>query len=63
MLGKIVFRPIFYLRLFFVKLYGLKDCHFGQFWTINARFISRYQRVSVDLFRLCCELYYLNRIL
>ena len=26
-----------------------KDCHFGQFGTINARYISRYYRVSGEL--------------
>ena len=26
----------------FAKLWGFKYCHFGQFGTINARFISRY---------------------
>ena len=30
------FEKIFYL------LWGFKDCHFGQFGTINARYISRY---------------------
>ena len=29
-----------------MKLWGFKDCHFGQFGTINARYISLYQRVS-----------------
>ena len=29
-----------------------KDCHFGQFGTINARYNSQYQRVSGDLIRL-----------
>ena len=28
---------IFHLRLFFVKLWGFEDCHFGQFGTINAQ--------------------------
>ena len=35
---------IFHLWSFFVKLWGLKDCHFGhfdQFGTINARYNSR----------------------
>ena len=31
---------------------GFKDCHFGQFGTINPRYISRYYRVSGDLNRL-----------
>ena len=38
-----------------MKLWGFKDCHFGhfdQFGTINARYNSRYQRVSGDLIRL-----------
>ena len=28
---------------------GFKDCHFGQFGTINTRYISLYQRVSGEL--------------
>ena len=35
------FENIFYLWSFFVKLWEFKDCHFGQFGTINARYISR----------------------
>ena len=31
------FEKIFHLWSFFVKLWGFKDCHFGQFGTINAR--------------------------
>ena len=31
---------------------GFEDCHFGQFETINARYISRNERVSGDLIRL-----------
>ena len=37
---------IFHLSSFFEKLKGFKDCHFG---TINARYVSRYQRESRDL--------------
>ena len=33
---------IFHLWLLYVRLWGFKDCHFGQFGTINARHISRY---------------------
>ena len=33
---------IFHLWSFFVKLWGLKHCHSGQFGTINARYYSRY---------------------
>ena len=43
------------LVIIFVKLWGLKDCHFGDFdqlGTINARYNSRYQGVSRDLIRL-----------
>ena len=36
------FEEIFHLWSFFVNLWGFKDCHFGQFGTINARYISRY---------------------
>ena len=36
------FEKIFHLWSFFVKLWGFKDCHFGQFGTINARYNSRY---------------------
>ena len=36
------FENIFHLWSFFVKLWELKDCHSGQFGTINARYISRY---------------------
>ena len=39
------FEKIFHLWLFFVKLWGFKDCHFAhfdQFGTINARYNSRY---------------------
>ena len=49
------FEKIFHLWSFFVELWGFKDCHFGhfdQFGTINARYNSRYQRVSGDLIRL-----------
>ena len=49
------FEKMFHLWLFFVKLWGFKDCHFGQFdqfGTVNARYILRYQRVSGDLIRL-----------
>ena len=46
------FENIFHLWSFFVKLWELKDCHSGQFGTINARYISRYQRVSGELIRL-----------
>ena len=49
------FEKIFHLWSFFVKLWGFKDCHFGhsdQFGTINARYNSRYFRVSRDLIRL-----------
>ena len=35
-----------------MKLWGFKDCHFGQFGTINARYISRYYSVSGNLIRL-----------
>ena len=46
-----------YLTEFFyiiqkVNCKGFKDCHFGQLGTINARYISRYYRVSRDLIRL-----------
>ena len=38
---------------FFFKLWGFKECHFGQFGTINARYISRYKRsVNGNLIRL-----------
>ena len=37
---------------FFFKLWRFKDCNFGQFGTINARYISRYKRVSGELNRL-----------
>ena len=40
------FEKIFYLWSFFVKLWGFKDCYFGQSGTINAGYISRYKRVS-----------------
>ena len=46
------FEKIFYLWSFFVMLRGFKDCHFCQFGTVNARYISRYSRVSVELIRL-----------
>ena len=49
------FEKIFHLWSFCVKLWGFKDCHFGhfdQFGTINARYNSRYYRVSGDLIRL-----------
>ena len=36
------FEKIFHLQLLFVKLWGLKDCHFGRFGTINARYIIRF---------------------
>ena len=45
---------IFHLWSSFVKLWGFKDCcfgHFDQFGTINARYNSRYKRVSEDLIR------------
>ena len=38
--------------ILFRKVFSCKDCHFGQFGTINARYISRYKRVSGDLIRL-----------
>ena len=41
--------------MFFRKVMGFKDSHFGhfdQFKTINARYNSRYERVSGDLIRL-----------
>ena len=31
---------------------GYKNCHFGQFGTINERYILRFQRISGDLSRL-----------
>ena len=34
---------------FFLQLWGFKDCHFGQFGAINARYTSRYLSVSGDL--------------
>ena len=34
------------------KLWMFKDCRFGHIGTINARHISRCQRVSGDLIRL-----------
>ena len=46
------FETIFHLWSFFVDLWEFKDCHFDQFGTINARYNSRYQRVSGDLIRL-----------
>ena len=36
------FKKIFWLWSFFVKLWGFKDWRFGQFGTINARYILRY---------------------
>ena len=39
---KFKFENIFHLWSFFIKLWGLKQCHSCQFGTINARFISRY---------------------
>ena len=38
--------------IIFVKLRGFELRHFGRFGTINARYISRYERVSEDLIRL-----------
>ena len=35
--------------IIFRKVTGFKDCHFG---TINARYVSRYYRVSGELIRL-----------
>ena len=35
-------KKIFHLWSFFVKLWGFKNLHFGQFGTINARYILRY---------------------
>ena len=46
------FEKIFYLWSFFVKLWGFKDCHFRQFWKINAQYLSCFKRVSGDLIRL-----------
>ena len=43
------FEKIFYLWLFFVKLRGFKDCNFGQFGKINARYfalLTRKRRVN-----------------
>ena len=40
------FEKIFHLWSFLVQLWGFIDCQFG---TINARFISRYKRVSGNL--------------
>ena len=53
--SELKFEKIFHLWSFFVELWGFKDCHFGhfeQFGTINARYNSRYKRVSGDLIRL-----------
>ena len=33
---------------FFVKLWGFRHWYFGRFGTINARYISHYERVSGD---------------
>ena len=38
--------------IIFRKVTGFTDCHFGQFGTINARYISRYYRVIGELIRL-----------
>ena len=46
------FENIFHLWSFFVKLWGLEYCHSCQFGTINARYISRRYRLSVELIRL-----------
>ena len=43
------FEKIFYLWSFFVKLWGFKDCHFGQFGTINARYISCFNAQAENL--------------
>ena len=48
---EIEYEKIFHLWLFFVMLRGFKYCYFGQFGTINARCILRYERVSGDLIR------------
>ena len=39
---EVKFEKIFHLWSFFLKIRGFKDRHFGQFGTINARYISRY---------------------
>ena len=41
------FETMFHERSFFVKLWGFEGCLFGQFGTINARYITR--DVSGDL--------------
>ena len=38
--------------IIFRKVTGSKDCHFGQFGTNNARYNSRYLRVSGELIHL-----------
>ena len=48
---KLKIEKMYHLWSFFVKLWGFKDCHFSHFWTINAWYISRYQRVSANLIR------------
>ena len=45
-------KSIFHLWSVLVKLWGFNNCHFGQFGTINARYISRYYCVSGELIRL-----------
>ena len=40
--SKLKFEKIFHLWSFFVELWGVKDCDFGQIGTINARYVSRY---------------------
>ena len=35
--------------VFFVKLWGFKDCHFDKFGILNARYISHFNRVSGEL--------------
>ena len=50
--GSLKIKSYFTCDLFFVKLWGFKNCHFGHFGTSNARYTSRNQRVSGHLFRL-----------
>ena len=38
--------------IIFCKVWGFNDCHFGQFGTISARYISRIERVIGDLIHL-----------
>ena len=45
------FEKIFHLWSFFVRLWGIHDCHLSQFETINAQYILRYKRVNGDLIR------------